>query len=531
MLIDGAVRRAVASVDPTDTGLLPPVVVERTQNPEHGDYSVTLPLRLARSLRQPPMRIAEDLAARLTLPLGFADVSVAPPGFINLRLQGSWLASQLLDIIDAGPAWGRSALGAGTSVQVEFVSSNPTGPLLFSHARGAVVGDVVARALEASGYAVQREYYVNDKGRQIRLFGESIRARILGEPVPEGGYQSDYVSDLATALAPKAHAMSQSLDAYVLAELGIEETMASIRDDLRRLAIEHDREFLESRLYDRKWDRETWDLLRSKGRIVERDGAIWFRTGGEKDEVLFKRDGEPTYFASDILYHRDKLERRGFQRVVDVWGADHQGQIGRVKLALEVLGIDPARLHVLLVQLVSIKRGDEVVRMSRRAGVGVSLTEMLDEVGPDAVRYFFLQRSADAHMQFDVNLAKQQSSENPVFYAQYAHARLANVLTFGGAVEAPPALDRLATEWELELMRVIVRWPDVVREAAEALEPHRLAFYTDELAAAVHRFYKNCRVVTEDRPLTAARLQLSRAARTTIANALGLMGVSAPDRM
>ncbi len=271
--------------------------------------------------------------------------------------------------------------------------------------------------------------------------------------------------------------------------------------------------------------------LTSLGRIVQYDGATWFKSDSGKDEVIIKRDGYPTYFWSDVLYHRDKFEKRGFDRVVDVWGADHQGQIGRVREALAVLGIDPQRLAVLLVQLVSVKRGEEIVRMSRRAGVGISLKEMLDEVGPDAVRYFFLLRSADAQMEFDVDLARRQSSENPVYYAQYAHARLANVLTFGAGVSAAAALDRLDSEWELELIRVMLRWPDVVREAAEAREPHRLAFFTDELAAAIHRFYKNCRVVTEDAPLTSARLLLSRAARTTIGNALGLMGVAAPDRM
>jgi len=530
------VRQAVENIDgwAAATTVLPAVVVERTQNPQHGDYSVTLPLKLARSLRQPPLVIAERLAGRLELPDGFAEVAIAAPGFINLRLLPSWLRAQLVPIKEAGTQWGRSSLGHDIPVQVEFVSSNPTGPLLFSHARGAVVGDVVARVLEASRFKVQREYYVNDKGRQIRLFGESLRARILDEPVPEGGYQSEYVRDLAQELEPRAREMSSSLDPRVLAELGMEQTMTSIREDLRRLDIKHDQEFLESSLYDGRWDGETWQELRSKGRVVERDGAVWFVTGADKDEVLFKRDGEPTYFASDILYHRDKLERRGFQRSIDVWGADHQGQVGRVKQALEVLGIDPARLQVLLVQLVSVKRGAEAVRMSRRAGVGITLKEMLDEVGPDPVRYFFLLRSADAHMQFDVDLAKQQSSDNPVYYAQYAHARLANVLAFGadaGADAGVSDLERLDSEWELELMRVMLRWPDVVREAAESLEPHRLAFYTDELAAAIHRFYKNCRVVTDDRPLTAARLQLCLAARTTIGNALGLMGVSAPDRM
>jgi arginyl-tRNA synthetase len=380
--------------------------------------------------------------------------------------------------------------------------------------------------VEAAGFSVQREYYINDKGRQVRLFGDSILARMQGQPVPEGGYRGDYIEEIAREAATKGLAPEPT----TLAEFGMNWVQQRITDDLSRLSIRHDDFFSESSLYT-GWDQETMRKLRDLGRIEEKDGATWFKTDSEKDEVLIKRDGYPTYFWSDILYHRDKFEKRGYDRVVDVWGADHQGQVGRVKEALAVLGIDPARLSVLLVQLVSVKRGEETLRMSRRAGVGIALKEMLDEVGPDAVRYFFLLRSADAQMEFDVDLARVQSSENPVYYAQYAHARLANVLTFGGAAAGPAALGRLDSEWELELMRVMMRWPDVVRESAEALEPHRLAFFTDELAAAIHRFYKNCRVVTDDAPLTAARLLLSRAARITIANALGLMGVSAPDRM
>jgi arginyl-tRNA synthetase len=502
------------------------VVVERTQNPAHGDYSVTLPLKLARTLRRPSIAIANELAAAMALPPSFARTAVAAPGFINVTLEPAWLRAQLESIADAGDRWGRSEIGRGTRVQVEFVSANPTGPLLFSHARGAVVGDVTARILDASGFDVQREYYVNDKGRQIRLLGESIQARILDRPVPEGGYSGDYIAEIAT----EATARAVSPEPATLSEFGVEWVQRRIQDDLARLGIRHDQLFLESSLYA-GWDQDTMSKLASLGRIAQHDGATWFKSDSGKDEVVIKRDGFPTYFWSDILYHRDKFEKRGFDRVVDVWGADHQGQVGRVKEALAVLGIDPARLTVLLVQLVSVKRGEETVRMSRRAGVGVSLKEMLDEVGPDAVRYFFLLRSADAQMEFDVDLARRQSSENPVYYAQYAHARLANVLTFGAGVSAEPALAGLDSEWELELMRVMLRWPDVVREAAEAREPHRLAFFTDELAAAVHRFYKNCRVVTEDAPLTAARLLLSRAARTTIANALKLMGVAAPDRM
>ena len=502
------------------------MVVERTQNPAHGDYSVTLPLKLARTLRRPPMTIAQELASAMALPVSFGRTVVAPPGFINVALEAGWLRAQLEPIAQAGEEWGRSDLGRGIRVQVEFVSANPTGPLLFSHGRGAVVGDVSARVLEASGFDVQREYYLNDKGKQIRLLGESIQARILDRPIPEGGYSGDYIAEIATEAAARAISPEPS----ALSEFGIEWVQARIQEDLARLGIRHDHLFRESSSYE-GWDSETMTKLASLGRIAQHDGATWFKSDTGKDEVLIRRDGYPTYFWSDILYHRDKFEKRGFDRVVDVWGADHQGQVGRVKEALAALGIDPSRLSVLLVQLVSVNRGEETVRMSRRAGVGVSLKEMIDEVGPDAVRYFFLLRSADAQMEFDVDLARRQSSENPVYYAQYAHARLANVLTFGAGASGEPALARLDSEWELELMRVMLRWPDVVREAAEAREPHRLAFFTDELAAAIHRFYKNCRVVTDDAPLTAARLLLSRAARTTIANALKLMGVAAPDRM
>jgi arginyl-tRNA synthetase len=505
---------------------LPPIVVERTQNPSHGDYSITLPLKLAKTLRRPPLAIANELAAAITLPPAFGRVAVAPPGFINITLSPQWLQAQLTPVVNAGAEWGRGARGHGRTVQVEFVSSNPTGPMLFSHARGAVVGDVIARILEAAGYTVQREYYVNDYGKQVRLFGDSIRARMQGKPPPEGGYSGEYI----TEIADQARASRTSDDPVALAAFGMSWVKARIEEDLARLKVTHDRWFYESSLYE-GLNQEILQRLRANDRILEKDGAVWFKSDTGKDEVVIRRDGYPTYFASDIFYHYDKLELRRFGRVVDVWGADHQGQIGRLKEALGALGIDSDRLAILLIQLVSVKRGTESVRMSRRAGVGISLQEMLDEVGPDALRYFFLLRSADAQMEFDVDLARRQSNENPVYYAQYAHARLANVLQFGAGTGGDPALERLASEWEVELMRVMLRWPDVVREAADALEPHRLAFYTDELAAAIHRFYKNCRVVTEDEPLTAARLLLSRAARTTIANALALMGVSAPERM
>jgi len=523
------VRRAAPSLPGwPPAGLeLPGVIVERTANPVHGDYSITLPLKLSSALRRRPIDIANDLLARLALPDGFGSVTVAPPGFVNVRIAPSWLQGQVEAIARAGTAWGFANLGKGRRNQVEFVSSNPTGPLLFSHARGAVVGDVVARLLEATGFDVLREYYVNDAGNQVRLFGESIRARMQGRPPPEGGYGGEYVTEIAEAARAR---LGPSPPSESLADFGIEAGLAMHRSDLDRLGVRHDSWFSERTLYS-GWDRDTMEKLRTKGRVVEREGAVWFVTGADKDEVLYKRTGDPTYFAGDVFYHRDKFERRGFERVIDVLGADHHGNLIPLKRALEALGIDPAGLVILTVQFVSVKHGEEAVRMSRRAGVGVSLKDMLDEVGPDAVRYFFLLRSIDAHMEFDVELAKAQSSENPVYYAQYAHARLSNVLKYGAAIQAPPARQRLDSEWELDLLRTLVRWPEEVREAVESLGPHRLAHYTNELAHRIHVYYKNCRVVTEDLPLSAARLELSAAARVTLQAALGLMGVQAPERM
>ncbi|HYS01246.1 MAG TPA: arginine--tRNA ligase, partial [Candidatus Eisenbacteria bacterium] len=490
---------------------------------------------LAGTVKEHPMALAERIGAALAgRELATGDyrgsgftVAAAKPGFINIRLAPEVWHAQLRAILRAGTAFGDSAIGGGARVNVEFVSANPTGPLHVAHGRGAVVGDALAGLLSKAGFRVSREYYVNDAGNQVRLFGESIQAAIRGQPAPEGGYRGAYVEEIARAAAAR---LEKNATVEALAEFGIAANLESIRRDLDRLRIAHHAWFSERSLYH-GWDQDTMARLRSLGRVVERDGAVWFVTGGDKDEVLYKRTGEPTYFAADIFYHRDKLEKRGYQRVVDVWGADHQGQVNRLKQALEVLGIDPARLTVILVQLVSVRRGTEIVRMSRRSGVGITLEEMLDEVGPDAVRYFFLLRSSDAHMEFDVDLAKQQSNENPVFYAQYAHARLSNVRKFGAAVQAAPAFERLGTEWELDLLRAIVRWPDVVREAAESLEPHRLAFYANELAARIHVFYKNVRVVIDDQPVSAARLRLSEAARVTLANALDLMGVAAPERM
>ncbi len=467
----------------------------------------------------------------------FAQVEVAPPGYLNFRLQPAWLRRLLAVIESAGPDYGRAAQGRGTSVQVEFVSSNPTGPLMFHTARGGVLGDVLARTLSFAGFEVQREYLVNDGGTQVRLFALSILARLRGEALPEGGYPGEYVAEIAEAVRaswPAARWQAPD-DAVVdaIGDFGMEWVLRTHREDLERLDIRHDRWFSERSLYTSGFAHETMAKLRAAGCVTEHDGAIWFQAPSGAEAVLYRRTGAPTYFATDVFYHRDKLERRRFDRVIDVLGADHQHQIRRLPEALAALGLKPDRLHFLVFQLVTIRRDGRAVRGSRRRGEATLLREMIEEVGPDCVRYFFLLRSADASMEFDVELAKAQSTDNPVYYAQYAYARLTNVLGFAAAAgpRAAAPLHRLETGWELDLMRHLARWPEVVFGAAAELAPHRLPVYAHDLAAKIHLFYKHCRVVTEDARLTAARLQLVRSARVTLGNVLRLIGVGTPERM
>jgi arginyl-tRNA synthetase len=512
-----------------------PVVAADPPQPDHGDYAVSVAFRLAKPLHQPPMKVAERLARVVEVDPAFARVEVAPPGYLNFRLQPAWLQGQLPGIEAASTDYGRVALGNGTSVHLDFGSSNPTGPLMFHHARGALIGDVLARVLAFAGFSVSREYLINDQGNQVRMLALSILAQLKGEPVPEGGYPGDYVSELAEEVRRSwpAERLNDPDTVNELATYAIDRMITSHRQDLERLDIRFDTWFSERSLYASGYDQETMRKLQELGSVTEHDGAVWFRSANGKEDVLYKRTGEPTYFASDVFYHRDRLERRGFQRLIDIWGADHQNQAPRVRDAMAALGFAPERLHILIFQLVTLKRGGATVRASRRKGEATPLREVIDEVGPDCVRYFFLLRSADAMMDFDVDLAKQQSNENPVFYAQYAHARLSNVLTFADAAraEARVALERLETEWELDLMRSLARWPEVVSKAATNLEPHHLPFYAYALAQRIHLFYKHCRVVTGDAALTAARLQLVRSSRVTLRNVLGLIGVTAPERM
>jgi len=546
-IIAAAVRRA------QEEGALPAVAVpgvalERPQRPEHGDYATSLPLRLARAAGRSPLEIAKTIAQRIDAGAHEAleEVEAAPPGFINVRLSPRWLASQVDAILREGPAFVNLPLGRGQKVQVEFVSANPVGPIHVGNGRGLALGDTLARVLEAAGYQVQREYLVNDAGTQTETFAATLYARyqqLFGRDVgiPEGGYPGEYMVDLARQLKEERgdSLLRPPGEPYPpeLHDLGVAKMLEIIKADLAAIGVHYDRWFSERSLYSDSTYQKAMSLLRERGYVAEREGAVWFVSsslGEEKDNVLVRSSGQPTYFASDVAYHYDKFFLRGFDRVINVWGADHQGHVPRMKAAVAALGIDPERLTIIIYQLVTLKRGEEVVRLSKRAGEIITLRELVEEVGPDAARFNFVQRAADSHMDFDIELAKRQSAENPVYYVQYAHARIAGILAqaaqrVGDFAAGDVAL--LTHDSELALIRKMLRLPELVEDIAASLEPHQLPYYAVELATAFHDFYERCRVISDDRALSMARLKLVSAAKIILARALELMGMSAPERM
>jgi len=565
-LVTAAAREARAR-DELPAVALPDVAVERPQRPEHGDYATGLAMRLARSARVNPLALAEILMRRLPASEVVGEVSVAAPGFINFRLSEPWLARQVDAVLVAGDRFGDVEMGGGQRVQVEFVSANPTGPLHVGNGRGAAIGATLASVLEAAGYRVEREYYFNDAGSQIDALTRSVYARyqqLLGRdaPFPDDGYPGQYVVDIAGKVKEEhGDGFLRPEGEPAPAEIGrlaVQRIMEEIRHDLEDLGLTYDVWFNERSLYqtsgpdtDARSGRSLYEqvmaLLREKGFVAEKEGAIWFApsargepapggvaAGEDKDNVLVRSNGEPTYFASDVAYHYDKFIQRGFARVINVWGADHQGHVARVKAAVAALGVDPQRLDLLIYQLVTLKRGDELVRLSKRGGEIITVRDVIDEVGPDACRFFFLARSADAAMDFDLELAKQQSAENPVYYVQYAHARIAGILRLAGERGLDYAdgdVSLLTHPAELALVRQMLLLPELVESIARNLEPHHLPHYAQELATAFHDFYEKCRVVSDDVPLSKARLKLVGASRLTLARTLGLIGVSAPDRM
>jgi arginyl-tRNA synthetase len=532
---------------------IPAVVVERSRQPEHGDFGSPVCLRLARGVRMPPMEIAERVIEHLPSAPFVAAVEAAAPGYINISLDTSWLAAQVEAILDAGETFGNGETGRGQKVQVEFVSANPTGPLTIGSTRNAVIGDTLANVLAAAGYEIEREYYVNDAGSQVRTFGESVYARYaqaLGrdEPFPEDGYQGDYVVEMGQQLAqeygdryldvPRKEAVR------ALGGEGIARVLSEVRQDLAGLRVEFDTWFHERSLYDSGLFDRVIQKLCDKGYITEREDAVWFTSPDlEADAVVIRSpeaipepDERPTYFASDIAYAWNKLVERGFDQAIYVWGADHHGAVPRVKAAAKALGLDPERVVIILYQMVNLKRGGEDVRMSRRRGEFVTLRELLDEVGPDPIRFMLLTCTVDATIDFDLDLAVEQSDKNPVYYVKYAHARIASILRhatdLGWDVTAPGNVSLLAHESELALVRKMLELPEVIALAAEQLAPHHFTFYAKELAAVFHAFYRDCRVVDQEKPeRTQARLMLVKAAKFVLARVLHLMGMSAPERM
>jgi arginyl-tRNA synthetase len=525
--------------------------IEPPRDRTHGDLATNVALVAAKDAKAPPRQLAERLReALLAADSGLADISVAGPGFINVTFAPAFWQETVLDVAREGEKYGCLDIGAGTKIQVEFVSANPTGPLHIGHGRGAAVGDSLARVLRAAGFTVETEYYINDAGRQMRILGQSILYRyreLLGEPVtePEDYYRGDYVKDLARELIDRDGRSLLDLAADAATDVcrmhGEKEILAGIKKDLEDFRVHHDVWFPESTLFAAGAVERTFNDLRAKNLAFDKDGAFWFATttfGDDKDRVLVKSGGELTYFASDIAYHDDKFHR-GFDVVVDIWGADHHGYVPRMKACVAALGRDPEKsLKVLLVQLVNLLKSGEQIAMSTRAGKFETLADVVAEVGPDAARFMFLSRKSDSHLDFDLDAVKEKSMDNPVYYVQYAHARVRSL--FAKAAERgviPPAaspdlLARLDTAEDLELLRLLEQYPDTVAAAARSFAPHMISFYLRDLAGRLHRYYTVNPVLTAgDDAVTAARLRLLEAVATVVKNGLTLLGVSAPDKM
>lgn len=544
-----AIADAVVAAELVSREELPQFVLEVPKDKAHGDLATNAAMQLTKLAKKNPRQIAEAIVANLAKDQGYIQsAEIAGPGFINFRLNKSYLYPVVEAVIAQGADYGRIDAGAGQSVQMEYVSANPTGSLHLGHARGAAVGDALCNVLDFAGYKVTREYYINDAGNQVANLAKSIEARYkqaLGQDaaMPEDGYHGEdivgFAKELVEAEGDRLLSLTEEERFAFFREFGLERELDKIKRDLGRFRVGFDVWFSETSLYESGQVEQALEALRERGQVFEEGGATWLNTmayGDDKNRVLVKNDGSYTYLTPDIAYHRDKFSR-GFDRMVNIWGADHHGYIPRVKAAMEALGNDPGKLTVLIAQMVSLFQNGEKVKMSKRTGKAVTMEDLMDEVGVDAIRYFFTMRSMDSHLDFDMDLAISTSNENPVYYVQYAHARICSIFRQaeeqGAAAIDHSSVDytKLTAEHEFDLLRKMGELPQEIAEAAEQYAPHRLIRYVYELASLFHSYYRAERVITEDAAQTTARLALLGAVRTVIANVLRLVGVSAPERM
>ena len=547
-LLGQAIQRGTASAELPQVDL-EGIPVEVPKDPGHGDLASTIAMLLSRRARKPPRSIAESLMKLMDCPSQYVEqVDVAGAGFINFRLRDCWLHEAIIAADEERDDYGRTDLGKGRKVQIEFVSANPTGPMNVVNARAAAVGDVLANLFDFTGFDITREYYINDAGRQVDVLGESLEIRyrqLLGEKVelPEQSYRGEYITDLAK-LARSEHSdaisrMAEDEKKAFFREFALKNILDWQRASLSRFGVKFDNWFSERTLVEAGADQQVFDYLKEHGYLYDAEGATWFRStqfGDDKDRVLIKSDGASTYLLRDLAYHRNKLQR-GFEHIIDIWGPDHHGYVARTRAGLIAMGYPESVFEVLILQLVTLYSGGEQVRMSKRAGEFITMDELLDEVGKDAARYFFVARSTDSHLDFDIELAKKESQENPVYYIQYAHARIASILRQADSlsIDQPSArkcrLDLLTEDVEKALAKAICFFPDEIVAAMKERAPNRIAKYALDLAGIFHNFYNRCRVISENRDLTQARLALVRATKVALGNSLRILGVSRPEKM
>ncbi|MFT4398943.1 arginine--tRNA ligase [Bacillus sp. SW14] len=542
------IKAAVLKAGLAEESQIPNVVLETPKDKTHGDYSTNMAMQLARIAKKAPRQIAEEIVAHFDKgKASIEKLDIAGPGFINFYMNNHYLTKLIPSVLKAGEAYGETNIGNGERVQVEFVSANPTGDLHLGHARGAAVGDSLCNVLSKAGYDVSREYYINDAGNQINNLALSVEVRYfealgLEKPMPEDGYRGEDIIAIGKRLAEEYGDRfvneDESERLVFFREYGLKYELEKLRKDLENFRVPFDVWYSETSLYQNGKIDKALEAIREKGHVYEEDGATWFRSttfGDDKDRVLIKKDGTYTYLLPDIAYHKDKLDR-GFDKLINVWGADHHGYIPRMKAAIEALGYEKGTLEVEIIQLVHLYKNGEKMKMSKRTGKAVTMRDLIEEVGLDAVRYFFAMRSADTHMDFDLDLAVSTSNENPVYYAQYAHARICSMLRQGEEQGLKPAADldfsHIQSEKEYDLLKTIGGFPEAVAEAAEKRIPHRVTNYIYDLASALHSFYNAEKVIDpENEEKSRERLALMKATQITLNNALQLIGVSAPEKM